>query len=536
MIRLGLRLAVAGGREAAVRLVIIALAVALGVGLLLAVLAGLNAVDAQNARYTWLNSGTQSTTASASPNAGAGATDPLWWVLREDYFHGQTLGRLDVAATGPHAPVPPGVPRLPGPGEFYASPELDALLRSTPAAELGQRFPGHEIGTIGPSALPAPNTLLVIVGHTPDELSHQPGAEQVSSIMTADANGCSGCYVGIQNAGIKVILAVVAAGLLFPLLMFVGTATRLAATRREQRFAAMRLVGATPRQISVISAVESTVAAVVGTAVGFGLYLSLRPTLAGLPFTGAPFFPSDISLGVVATLVVEFGIPAAAVVAARLALRRVHISPLGVSRRVTPRPPRAWRLIPLAVGLAEMSYFVGRRPQTSNGQIEAYFSGILLIMVGLVVAGPWLTMLGARILARRGNGPATLIAGRRLSDNPRAGFRAVSGLMLALFVTSVATGVITTLVANRGAPRTDSVASSALSEIFRPEDRAEGQPAPSADAIPVDSRRAERDRGAREPGAATDRGTRERGDGTAEVRLVGGRGRVRRSRPYPGLR
>ncbi len=59
-------------------------------------------------------------------------------------------------------------------------------------------------------------------------------------------------------------------------------------------------------------------------------------------------------------------------------------------------------------------------------------------MAGLVVAGPWLTMVGSRLLARRTSRPATLIAGRRLADNPRAGFRAISGLILALFVTSVA--------------------------------------------------------------------------------------------------
>ncbi|WP_311736865.1 ABC transporter permease, partial [Micromonospora parathelypteridis] len=68
----------------------------------------------------------------------------------------------------------------------------------------------------------------------------------------------------------------------------------------------------------------------------------------------------------------------------------------------------------------------------------------------LVVAGPWLTMVGARVLARYANRPATLIAARRLADNPKAGFRAISGIMLALFVTSVAVGVITTIVANRG--------------------------------------------------------------------------------------
>jgi hypothetical protein len=51
MIRLGLRLTVGGGREAIVRLVIIAAAVALGSSLLLITLAGINAVTTQNDRY-----------------------------------------------------------------------------------------------------------------------------------------------------------------------------------------------------------------------------------------------------------------------------------------------------------------------------------------------------------------------------------------------------------------------------------------------------------------------------------------------------
>ena len=73
-------------------------------------------------------------------------------------------------------------------------------------------------------------------------------------------------------------------------------------------------------------------------------------------------------------------------------------------------------------------------------------------MAGLVIAGPWLTMACARVMARRASRPAALIAGRRLSDNPRAAFRAISGLILALFVTSVAVGIITTIVADQ-APR-----------------------------------------------------------------------------------
>jgi hypothetical protein len=479
MIRLALRLTVAGGREAAVRLVTIAAAAALGVGLLVACLAGTHAVDAQNSRYAWLNT---TATATATANAGpAAAADPLWWRLASDYFHGQTIGRVDVAATGARSPVPPGIPRLPGPGEFYASPALTALLGTTPADQLGDRFPGRQVGTVGPSALPAPNSLIVVIGHAPGELSRQAGAVQVTSIMTTSPSRCDDvCYVGIPAAGMDLILGVVAGALVFPLLIFIGTATRLAAARREQRFAAMRLVGATPRQVSVISAVESTLSALAGTAAGFGLFFLSRDALAGIAFTGAPFFPADLSLGPVDVLLVAVGVPAAAAVAARFALRRVRISPLGVSRRVTPRPPRAYRLIPLALGVAELAYFlVGRRPATSTGQVLVFLPGFLVIMAGLVIAGPWLTMVGSRVIARRTTRAATLIAARRLADNPQAGFRAVSGLVLALFVTSVTVGVIGTIAAIRYQPE-DGTAASNLVEIFRPE------PAPAGtDPVPA---------------------------------------------------
>jgi hypothetical protein len=114
----------------------------------------------------------------------------------------------------------------------------------------------------------------------------------------------------------------------------------------------------------------------------------------------------------------------------------------------------------------------------------AFLSGLLLVMVGLVVAGPWLTMVGARGLARRASRPAGLLAARRLADNPQAGFRAVSGLMLALFVTSVAVGVITTIVAHRGADRDDPAASDRLTTLVWPgETGPAAAPPATADAV-----------------------------------------------------
>jgi hypothetical protein len=470
VIPLGLRLAVSGGREAIVRLVILAAAVGLGVGLLLTALAGINAVNAQNVRHAWLWTGTVQEPAGHAP-AG---TDPLWWSTSGDNFGGRTVVRIDVAATGPTSPVPPGIPRDPAPGQYYASPALASLLRSTPANELAGRYPGRLAGTIGRAALPSPDDLYIIIGHTPAQLAHTPDTIAVKTIATAfpsgNAQNPKGLATrpadeGVGASGVDLIFSVVALALLTPVLIFIGTATRLSAARREQRFAAMRLVGARPRQISVIAAVESTVATMAGVAVGFGLFFVLRIPLANVPFTGQPFFPSDLSLSLRDILVVAIGVPVAAAVVARLALRRVQISPLGVSRRVTPKPPRAWRIVPLLAGLAELGFFVVHgRPVTAAAQTKAYVPGFLLIMAGLVIAGPWLTMIGARIMARRTSRPSTLIAARRLGDDPRGAFRAVSGLVLALFITTVAVAAITTQDAKEDHPPGWASASNVLSD------------------------------------------------------------------------
>lgn len=202
---------------------------------------------------------------------------------------------------------------------------------------------------------------------------------------------------------------------------------------------------ATRRQVSLLAATESTAAAALGTAAGFGLFFLLRIPVAGIPFLGAPFFPGDLSLSLLDVLVVAIGVPAAAAVAARLALRRVHISPLGVARRATPKPPGAWRVVPLLAGLAELGFWtVHGHPASISGQIQAFVSSFAIILVGLFIAGPWLTMAAARVMARWTSRPGTLIAARRLADDPRAAYRAVSGLVLALFITTVAVVAITT--------------------------------------------------------------------------------------------
>jgi FtsX-like permease family protein len=351
----------------------------------------------------------------------------------------EALARLaNVAATGADSPIPAGIPKTPGPGEYYASPALRRLLAATPHDQLAARYPGRDAGPIGDAALTAPDSLLIIVGGTPDRVSRLPQAKQLTS--TGDN------IPAIPATVVDLIMSVIVAGLLFPVLIFIGTATRLSAARREQRFAAMRLIGATPRQISVLAAIEAAAAALAGTALGFVLFLAFRGPLAAVPFTGDRFFPHDLSLSLPNILAVALGVPAGAALAAAVSLRRVRVSPLGVSRRATPRAPRWYRLLPLPLGLAELAFFlIGPMPETSDGQMAVFLPGLLLVMTGLLLAGPVLTMAGARFLARRSTRPATLIAARRLADTLR-GWQQLADVTivasLAIAGCSLAVGVV----------------------------------------------------------------------------------------------
>jgi FtsX-like permease family protein len=305
VIPLGLRLVVSGGREAITRLVILAVAVGLGVGLLLTAVAATNAVSTWNSRHAWFWTGT----AAVPPGPAPAGTAPLWWRPGSDIFDGQQISRFDVAATGASSPVPPGIAQDPGPGQYYASPALAALLRSTPANQLAGRYPGHLAGTIGDAALPSPNSLVIIVGRTPAQLAHTPNSVQVTSISTTPGGGPGSRMManpqglnytppdgGAPASATDLILSVVALAILAPVLIFIVTATRLSAARREERFAAMRLAGATRGQVSLLAATESTAAAILGVAAGFGIFFLLRTPVAGIPFIGAPFFPGELTL------------------------------------------------------------------------------------------------------------------------------------------------------------------------------------------------------------------------------------------------
>ncbi|MEV1000477.1 FtsX-like permease family protein [Nonomuraea sp. NPDC050202] len=453
MIALGLRLSLRGGREAVARLVLVVAGVATGVTVLLTTLSLFNAFQATTARPCW-----ECTTGTAPSGwvLDATATGALW-SYRKDYYAGQAIKRLDAAPLGGQAPVIPGLARMPGPGQYYASPTLAGLLDSVPRERLGDRFPGTRAGIIGQAALSGPDELAIVVGRTPREVAAMTGARQVDTVETASAAALLDDDTDLYRFG----FAVAAIGLLVPLLVLVNAATRLAAARREARFAAFRLAGATSRQVSVLAAVESALGALLGALLGVALFQLVRPAVAMVRVTGSRFFPELVVPASWQYAAVLAGVPILSGCTALWSLRRVRISPLGAARKAVGRPPRAWRVIPLPAGLA---LFAGPVFRGGEREPDALLAGtaLALIMIGLILAGPWLTMLAARLAARVTGGAATLLAAQRMAADPKAAFRSVSGLVLAVFMGTAIAGIVPAVVSGQQA-----VAGGTLNGVLR---------------------------------------------------------------------
>lgn len=422
MYRLGLRLVVKSGREALLRFVVTSLAVGVGVAILLAVLAEFHAFQATSSRPSW-----EST--RGKPLSGASTTPGSeLWNYSESIYRGRFIEQLDVAALVRGAPRIPGLARIPPAGEFYVSPALSRLLQTVPANQLGDRFPGKQAGLLGDAALSGPDELAIVVGYSPASLASLPGTVEVNRIASApQLMGTTNLYRLAFGIGAVVIL--------FPLMILINTATRLAATRREERLAALRLVGATPHQVNVIASVDAVVTASAGLVFGILVFLGIRPLLASISFSGMQFFGYTVTPTLLGYLSVTVLVPLLAAVSSVVSLHRVRITPLGVSRRATPRPPGWWRVLPLLAGIPLFIYPLVSNPSKPDSALPV--AGLLLIMAGLVLGGSWLTMEIARIMARVARGPSALLAARRLSDNPKLAFRTSSGLVLAVFAGSL---------------------------------------------------------------------------------------------------
>ncbi|MFC8519426.1 FtsX-like permease family protein [Streptomyces sp. NPDC057257] len=334
-------------------------------------------------------------------------------------------------------PAPPGLGSFPKPGEVYLSPALARLLHRLPANQLADRFPRPaSYGTIGAAALASPDELVAVVGRasTDPVVTHSPdgGAVWAGDGLTArdGITGFAGRTPSLLTETDQAAALVGVALLAMPVVVLSTAAGRLGAARREQRLAALRLAGATPRQILAMTAIESAAVGAVGALAGALAYLALLPALAEIPYGVGSWYTEQLWIGIPWLAAVVAAVTALITVSAVSMLRRVAASPLGVAQQSDPRRTRMIRFVVFTAALLYIWQSTGGGGRLTPRQVLA----LLLLFYGAFwLFGPWVVDRLGRIVARRGRGPVTLLAGRRLSDDPRGAWRTVSGLVLAGF-------------------------------------------------------------------------------------------------------
>ncbi|ONI82433.1 hypothetical protein ALI22I_40815 [Saccharothrix sp. ALI-22-I] len=407
---LGVRLAVGGGRTSWARLALTAAGVGLGVTVLLLAASIGPAREAKSERVQ-----------AASLNSTEADT-----TLKARYVSVSWQGRLitgvELAATTPDAPVPPGVGRIPGPGELVVSPELLDLMRTEDSVRA--RFPERVIGVIADAGLPRPKSLTFYAG-LPE--AHLDSAHAVTGFGSERPPST---LLPIY----RLLMVAAISALLVPLGIFVLVATRLGATGREQRLAAIRLAGASRNQVRWIASGETLTGAVLGLFVGVALFFAARPLARFIEVEGVGFFPTDLLPDPLLGAMIALGVPVVAVVSALLALRTEDVGPLGLARTVElPRYRAWWRFALIGTGalLIVVISTVGSYWQVmSDARLAVSLGlGIALVLAGTGAVLPWLVGKVAHRLEPDGIAPLLALRTLRFdSGTPRV----LSGVVVVL--------------------------------------------------------------------------------------------------------
>ncbi len=341
--------------------------------------------------------------------------------------------------------------KTPGPGEYYLSQALADAVARHPEDDILARFGKNTkyLGVLPREYTASPDALMMVRGASAEEVAAsddvakaQGQTSYFAHVYRTDANGLKS-DVSLDPGSI-IILSIGATILLFPIVIFVSVATQLGAAQREKRYAALRLIGATKRQVTRILLLESLLASVVGVVIGLGAFGLLQAPLQAFKLSGMRFNPGDLALTTTQyALIIGLTLGLTTFVNWRR-MRRAQISPLGVSRSVEKvKKLRGWRPLVPATGIA---IFVWLSSKPGLDWLTAHkesaipsmllLAALLLVMFGLVLAGGWLTNKLSLLAARWANNGSMLIAGKRTAVHSRTVFRSVSGVVLALFAGS----------------------------------------------------------------------------------------------------
>lgn len=245
-----------------------------------------------------------------------------------------------------------------------------------------------------------------------------------------------------------VLCALFASVLLIPSAVGLGgSAARLSLARRERDLAAIRLVGGTTAQVGGIAVLDVAAQALLGAAAGVVVHMLAAAPLTALDFGITPFTVGELLMPWWAYPLLIAGVVLLAASSAAVSLTGVVLSPLGVARDSRTVRMSVLRLLIWGALIIGFLLFMQIMPmidsQGSNLGVVIAIGFVAAIVAGMNVAGPFLVWVAARIAAALAPAPALLVGARRLAADPRAGWRAVSGITFAMVIAGFLTIIAT---------------------------------------------------------------------------------------------
>lgn len=238
-----------------------------------------------------------------------------------------------------------------------------------------------------------------------------------------------------------------------PLMIFMGLCTRVGAPARDRRLAMFRMAGATPAEATRIAAFETGLSALLGALAGTVAFFVGRLLLDGTSVgrftltmadgstrteTGAArLLPTDVHLPIPIIMGVIAAVAFGSTIASVVALRKVRISPFGVTRKAPVNPPTKTAAVLFLLGAGGL-IVLGVVSRGWTGQLPVIVLVALTLfsmcVIGLLMGSASLSVGVGRFLAPRTSRPDILIASRRMIDAPFTASRAAASVLLAVLI------------------------------------------------------------------------------------------------------
>ncbi|GIH03502.1 hypothetical protein Rhe02_15690 [Rhizocola hellebori] len=345
------------------------------------------------------------------------------------------LTRIAVSGAGESGALPPGLPRFPAAGEIVASPELLRMLAADES--MAKRFPQRVVGTIGPAGLVAPDELFAYIG-VRDGLIEANQVAGFGDAMAIHSDAWAGASVIERVLKPERVLGYLfGLFLLAPLAVLIGVCARLSARVREQKLAAVRLLGVTQSQVQIANAVEVGTVTMLGALAGYLAFAVIGPQSTGWSVGRFRWYAEDLDVSPARAAVVVVCFTVFAMLVAASGTIPAMQKPLDVRRFGLRKTPSMWRALPLLVAVAALAY-AATMGGVSSTTILAVGGGVLAMAVGVPVALPIVTHLLAALLELWQRGPIWIqLVAKRWRHNPGAAPRLVAGVVTTIFIAGI---------------------------------------------------------------------------------------------------